>query len=543
MKYYILLVFVVLLAGFLRIYRLDSFPVGFHIDEASLGYNGYSMLKTGKDEHGNRFPLYIDMFGDNRPSGYHYLTIIPIAFFGLNEFATRLPGAVFGTLTVVAFYFFVLSLFKDKKLAIFCSLLIAISPWHVVSSRASAESIVALFFILTGVGIIVRSLNTKDSRLLPYGFVSLVISFFFYHSPRIFVPLLLISMFSLIWKSNKTYSKEFKRTGLLYGIAVFFVSFLLIFVVKGGTGRFNQVNIFGSPETRLVMEEQLREDGSRSVPLLVARVFHNKIINYPLTFITNYFDYFTGKYLFMSGGRPIWYKVPNIGLLLLSELPFILIGFVYLFTQRTSLVFLPILWLFIAPLVASITSDDIPNVQRSIVMFPMLEILAGYGVVKLVTLLLKKKWNFAVLLIIFVFTLNVVYFLHQYFVHASSHETIYRFNGFKEMVLSVKDVYDQYDHIIVTKTSGGMYPHILFFMSYDPFTYQKEGSPKDKDFGGFGKFIFAKEFCPSINGSDRFPKTGRILYVDSGTCVIPATQIQKKIYREDGTLAFIIVYQ
>ena len=99
-------------------------------------------------------------------------------------------------------------------------------------------------------------------------FHSLSVSF--YHSPRIFVPLLLISMFSLIWKSNKTYSKEFKRTGLLYGIAVFFVSFLLIFVVKGGTGRFNQVNIFGSPETRLVMEEQLREDGSRSVPLLVA---------------------------------------------------------------------------------------------------------------------------------------------------------------------------------------------------------------------------------------------------------------------------------
>ena len=96
---------------------------------------------------------------------------------------------------------------------------------------AQAQNQSRVVFILTGVGIIVRSLNTKDSRLLPYGlFHSLSVSF--YHSPRIFVPLLLISMFSLIWKSNKTYSKEFKRTGLLYGIAVFFVSFLLIFVVK-----------------------------------------------------------------------------------------------------------------------------------------------------------------------------------------------------------------------------------------------------------------------------------------------------------------------
>lgn len=542
MKYYVLLLFVVLLAGFLRMYRLDSYPVGFHIDEASLGYNGYSMFKTGKDEHGNRLPLYIDMFGDNRPSGYHYLTIAPIAVFGLNEFATRLPGAVFGTLTVAAFYFFVLVLFKDRKLALLCSFLMAISPWHVVLSRASSEAVVALFFILSGIGIIVRSLNTKNSYLLPFGFISLVISFFFYHTPRIFIPLLLVCIIALIWKSLKIYSRTFKLTGLVCVVAVFCISFLLIFVVKGGTGRFNQVNIFGSPETKLVMEEQQREDGTRAVLPLISRIFHNKVINYSETFLSNYLDYFSGKFLFISGGRPLWYQVPNVGIMFIMELPFIIAGFIYLFIQGKNLTKIPLIWLFIAPLVASITMDDIPNVQRSLAMFPMFEVLAGYGIVTVITTFLKKKRNGVILFVVLAFLFNFAYFLHQYFVHGSSHQTTHRFNGFKEMVLSVRDVYNDFDSIIVTKTAGGIYPHVLFYMKYDPFVYQKEGSPKDKDFGGFGKFLFAKEFCPSINGSDRFPKTGRILYVDSGSCVISPLQKQNKIYREDGTLAFIIVY-
>src|SRR5260370_41649237 len=93
-----------LIGALFRFVNLSSYPSGFHIDEASLGYNGYSLLLTGKDDNGNFLPLYIDMFGDNRPSGYHYLTIIPILFFGLNVFATRFPGALFGSLTIFAIY-------------------------------------------------------------------------------------------------------------------------------------------------------------------------------------------------------------------------------------------------------------------------------------------------------------------------------------------------------------------------------------------------------------------------------------------------------
>src|SRR3989338_2780930 len=96
---YLLLSLIFIFALFLRFYNLGNYPVCFHQDEASLGYNAYSLLLTGKDDNGNPSPLYIDMFGDNSPSGYHYLTVLPVKFLGLTEFATRFIGALFGSLT------------------------------------------------------------------------------------------------------------------------------------------------------------------------------------------------------------------------------------------------------------------------------------------------------------------------------------------------------------------------------------------------------------------------------------------------------------
>ena len=87
--YFWILAGIFILATLLRFYKLGSYPVGFHIDEASLGYNAYSLLLSGKDDNGNTHPLYIDMFGDNRPSGYHFLTIPSVLLFGLTEFATK----------------------------------------------------------------------------------------------------------------------------------------------------------------------------------------------------------------------------------------------------------------------------------------------------------------------------------------------------------------------------------------------------------------------------------------------------------------------
>jgi len=186
---YLILGIIFLVAVLFRFINLSSYPSGFHQDEASLGYNGYSLMLTGKDDNGNKLPLYIDMFGDNRPSGYHYLTIIPIALFGLTEFATRFPGALFGSLTIFSVFFLANVIFRSKTVGLLAALLIAVSPWHIVISRASGEAVIALFFIILGFSLLLQGLTENKNKFIILGTIFVSISYFFYHTPRIFVPL------------------------------------------------------------------------------------------------------------------------------------------------------------------------------------------------------------------------------------------------------------------------------------------------------------------------------------------------------------------
>ena len=96
------IIVVVILAAVLRFYRLGENPPGLYWEEAAIGYDAYSILKTGKDFHGNAWPLVaFESFGDWKPSLYFYAAVPSVAVFGLTPLAVRLPSALFGTLTVI----------------------------------------------------------------------------------------------------------------------------------------------------------------------------------------------------------------------------------------------------------------------------------------------------------------------------------------------------------------------------------------------------------------------------------------------------------
>lgn len=110
----IILVFIFILAFSLRIFQSGQIPGGFHADEAALSYNAYSLLQTGKDEYGKSFPLLLKSFGDFKPALYSYLDIPFIKIFGLNEFAARLPSALFGSLTIISVYLLIVEITKKR---------------------------------------------------------------------------------------------------------------------------------------------------------------------------------------------------------------------------------------------------------------------------------------------------------------------------------------------------------------------------------------------------------------------------------------------
>lgn len=194
---FFLLGLIFLLALLLRTYKLDSVPYGFHVDEAKVAWNAYSILKTGRDDKGNFLPMYYDSFGDFRPTGLIYLTIPSIAILGNTVFAVRLPYAFFGALTTLAIYFFVLEIFgiNRKKLAIITAMVLAFNPWHIIASRATSESIIVIFLTVWGLYFSIKLYRYDSWRNMFLALFSLFLSFFFYHNIRILAPMFVVVLF------------------------------------------------------------------------------------------------------------------------------------------------------------------------------------------------------------------------------------------------------------------------------------------------------------------------------------------------------------
>src|SRR3990167_7497178 len=95
-RFFILFLAILLIAGTLRLFYLGKTPISLEWDEVALGYDAYSIIETGRDQFGKFLPITFRSLDDYKPPLYVYMAIPSIFIFGLSEFATRLPAAVFG---------------------------------------------------------------------------------------------------------------------------------------------------------------------------------------------------------------------------------------------------------------------------------------------------------------------------------------------------------------------------------------------------------------------------------------------------------------
>ncbi len=79
----ILLILIIFLASFLRLYQLGEVPISPDWDEVALGYDAHSIIQTGRDEFGNFLPVVLRSFDDYKPALYAYLAIPTISIFGI----------------------------------------------------------------------------------------------------------------------------------------------------------------------------------------------------------------------------------------------------------------------------------------------------------------------------------------------------------------------------------------------------------------------------------------------------------------------------
>ena len=106
---------IVFLAFFSRFVGLSGLPPALNRDEAGIGYNAYSLIQTGRDEHGQRLPLAFQSIGDYKMPLYIYAATIPVSLFGLNDFSIRFWSALAGVVSVITVYYLVRELFHSRS--------------------------------------------------------------------------------------------------------------------------------------------------------------------------------------------------------------------------------------------------------------------------------------------------------------------------------------------------------------------------------------------------------------------------------------------
>ena len=133
----VLLGAIVLLGLLLRVWALDQSPPSLDPDEVSIGYNAWSLARTGRDEYGHTLPLTFRAFGEYKRPAYIYAAVPGLALLGPTPHAVRLPAAVFGALSVPLLYGVAVLLLRSWRAGL-CAppAALAVSPWHLQFTRA-----------------------------------------------------------------------------------------------------------------------------------------------------------------------------------------------------------------------------------------------------------------------------------------------------------------------------------------------------------------------------------------------------------------------
>lgn len=119
-----------------RFWRLDSLPLGLHIDEAGMAYDAWSLANYGVDRWLRSWPVYLDNFGAGQSSLYAFLCAGLFKFFGYNVWLIRLPAVIFSALTLIFGTKLACRIFtEDGFMPILAAALVTFCPYMVMQSR------------------------------------------------------------------------------------------------------------------------------------------------------------------------------------------------------------------------------------------------------------------------------------------------------------------------------------------------------------------------------------------------------------------------
>jgi 4-amino-4-deoxy-L-arabinose transferase-like glycosyltransferase len=333
------LVVILVLAGFLRFYRIGGVPPGLHEDEATDGNDAWEAWRSGHfqvfyaENHGreglliNLQAIFLGVTGSHSPG------------------ALRWPGALLGTLTVLGVYALTQEIAR-KEVGLLAAFLMAISFWHINISRFGTRPVAAPFFIVWSLALL--WLTTRQLRCgarywwmvgiacgMAYGFGV------YTYTPYRLTPLLLLVVFDGLIRDYRLLPMK-KITAIVLGAAGVTVLPLLVYAWQHPIEFFQRFQTLGL-HTANPLGDFVRNT-IRTVGMFIYAGDTNPLHNIP--------------------SRPL--LVWPVGLLFVLGLA--------VCRQRWLL-----WWIIIGLLPAIIANEGIPHAWRSILAAPPVFIIAAHG--------------------------------------------------------------------------------------------------------------------------------------------------------------------
>lgn len=502
-----MLIAILLVASFLRLWKLAEVPVSLFGDELDVGYHAYSILKTGKDYSGNFMPLHFQSLAEWRTPLYLYSVVPTVAIYGISPLGVRLPAALFGILGIWGLFLLVKQLTKNKQLALLSAFVLTISPWHIQYSRAAFEVTMLLAFLLFGLYFFFKSLSIgeqgqKDGKWLWIAFALLVITPLIYSTAKLFTPAIILVLLFL-WRKEifklpkKTLTRVLLTLAVLGGITAYATLF------SGGSQRFGYIGVFSDPTiptevgTARLRDARMREETGFGVsPKVSDRLFHNKVTFWNENITRNILQSFSTDFLFIKGDLNLRHSIDGVGQFYRIEFITMVLGLLFFFSKykdKRVKAFVG-LWLILGVLPAAITRDGGRHATRLILILPPLVFLISYGLIETAKLL---KGNIAKLFLFGYFGLLMLSFAayqHEFWVHNPWDSERWWHYGFEESIGTIKEIDKDYDKVILSMINEPVWIFFAGWYEYPPAEWHK-GYPFEETYlDGFGNLSFIDKY-------------------------------------------------
>lgn len=327
---------------------LAGSPPGLYVDEASIGYNAWTIAHYGVDEHGIHFPLFFEAFGEYKNPIYVYSVALLVRFLPLSVAVERFPAALFG-LAVVGFLTAASWRLTGSRLITLGTLVLtALTPWLVIEGRVGFETISMVALLAAAIWCL--SARTPTPRQFGLAGVFLAFAIYGYTTARLEILLLAIAL-GAAW--GLAHTAGWWRS--LVPIAAGYVVLGIYALLNPGalTGRFTLISIWA---------------GGAPLNVVIDR------------FLVNYVSYFSPSFLFLTGDANPRQNTEIGGMLLWVTAPLLIAGILVCWQRRREpLVRFLVAAIVLAPIAAALTNNGTPHALRSSVMLPFLIVLAILG--------------------------------------------------------------------------------------------------------------------------------------------------------------------